>query len=64
MTISAYGPVATIFLIFFNVPYRKFLSEKLREFGYGNAKLRKATKDKEGSYVMYHSTEEMIKITS
>uniref|UniRef100_A0A1I7WLW0 G_PROTEIN_RECEP_F1_2 domain-containing protein n=1 Tax=Heterorhabditis bacteriophora TaxID=37862 RepID=A0A1I7WLW0_HETBA len=33
MTISTYGPVATIFIIFFNVPYRKFLSGKLREFG-------------------------------
>uniref|UniRef100_A0A1I7WW41 Uncharacterized protein n=1 Tax=Heterorhabditis bacteriophora TaxID=37862 RepID=A0A1I7WW41_HETBA len=33
MMISAYGSVATIFLIYFNAPYRKFLSEKLREFG-------------------------------
>uniref|UniRef100_A0A1I7W6Q9 G protein-coupled receptor n=1 Tax=Heterorhabditis bacteriophora TaxID=37862 RepID=A0A1I7W6Q9_HETBA len=32
MMFSAYGSVATIFLIFFNVPYRKFLSGKIREF--------------------------------
>uniref|UniRef100_A0A1I7X275 G_PROTEIN_RECEP_F1_2 domain-containing protein n=1 Tax=Heterorhabditis bacteriophora TaxID=37862 RepID=A0A1I7X275_HETBA len=33
MVLATYGPVAIIFLIFFNAPYRKFLSEKLREFG-------------------------------
>uniref|UniRef100_A0A1I7WS64 G_PROTEIN_RECEP_F1_2 domain-containing protein n=1 Tax=Heterorhabditis bacteriophora TaxID=37862 RepID=A0A1I7WS64_HETBA len=31
--LSGYGPVATTFLIFFNVPYRKFLFGKLKEFG-------------------------------
>uniref|UniRef100_A0A1I7X088 ABC transmembrane type-1 domain-containing protein n=1 Tax=Heterorhabditis bacteriophora TaxID=37862 RepID=A0A1I7X088_HETBA len=30
---STYGAVATIFLIFFNTSYRKFLSGKLKEFG-------------------------------
>uniref|UniRef100_A0A1I7WLV7 Uncharacterized protein n=1 Tax=Heterorhabditis bacteriophora TaxID=37862 RepID=A0A1I7WLV7_HETBA len=34
MMFSAYGSVATIFLIFFNVPYRKFLSKKLWEFAF------------------------------
>uniref|UniRef100_A0A1I7W9A6 G_PROTEIN_RECEP_F2_4 domain-containing protein n=1 Tax=Heterorhabditis bacteriophora TaxID=37862 RepID=A0A1I7W9A6_HETBA len=32
MMISTYGPVATIFLVFFNYPYREFLSGKLKEF--------------------------------
>uniref|UniRef100_A0A1I7WHQ8 G_PROTEIN_RECEP_F1_2 domain-containing protein n=1 Tax=Heterorhabditis bacteriophora TaxID=37862 RepID=A0A1I7WHQ8_HETBA len=32
MMMSSYGSVATFFLIFFNVPYRQFLSEKLKEF--------------------------------